>query len=125
MEQLRAFVREVMEKKGLTEWEVQKRAKDKIKDSYIRDILSGKTKSISVEKLNALAEGLGVDGVQLYRVASGGHIPTAKDDSWPPGLFVKAIERMLNDADMASIVKTLNRAKPAQLKALRKKIENS
>src|SRR5215467_9646063 len=107
MEKLKRYLREVMDRKGLSEWEIQKRAKDKIKDSYIRDILSGKTKSISVDKLNALAEGLGVDGVQLYRVASGGRIPVAKDDSWPPGLFVKVIERMLHDPDMASAVRTL------------------
>jgi|SRR5215467_14777175 len=125
MEQLRAYVREVMDKKGLTEWEIQKRSKDKIKDSYIRDILSGKTKSIGVDKLNALAEGLGVDGLELYRVASGGHLPKGQDDLWPAGLFVKAIERMLHDPDMAAIVRILVRAKPAKLKALRKNIETS
>jgi transcriptional regulator with XRE-family HTH domain len=123
MEQLRAYVREVMEKKGLSEWEIQKRAKDKIKDSYIRDILSGKTKSISVEKLNALAEGLGVDGVELYKVASGSGTPGAQDDTWPPGLFAKVVDRMLHDMDFAAVVKTVFALKPAKLKAVTKQID--
>jgi transcriptional regulator with XRE-family HTH domain len=123
MEQLRAYVREVMEKKGLSEWEIQKRAKDKIKDSYIRDILSGKTKSISVEKLNALAEGLGVDGVELYKVASGSCAPVAQDDTWPPGLFAKVVDRLLHDLDFAAVVKMAFALKPAKLKALRKEID--
>jgi hypothetical protein len=123
MEKLRAYVRAVMEEKGLSEWEVQKRAKGKIKDSYVRDILSGKTKSISVEKLNALAAGLGVDGVELYRVASGAAVPV-QDDVWPPGLFAKAIDRMLHDPDFGAIVAALLRLKSSRVKALRKELES-
>jgi transcriptional regulator with XRE-family HTH domain len=123
MEQLRKFLREVMDKKGLSEWEIEKRAKGRIKDSYIKDILSGKTKSISVEKLNALAEGLGVDGVELYKVASGSCTPVAQDDAWPPGLFAKVVDRLLHDLDFAAVVKMAFALKPARLKALRKEID--
>src|SRR6185436_4041526 len=123
MDKLRAYVREVMDKKGLSEWQVEKRANRKIKDSYIKDILSGKTKSISVEKLNALAEGLGVDGVDLYRIASGEDIPVAEEEALPPGLFVKAVDLMIHDPDVSAIVSSLLRLKPAKLKALRKQLE--
>jgi len=123
MDRLRVYVREVMDKKGLSEWQVEKRANRKIKDSYIKDILAGKTKSISVEKLNALAEGLGVDGVELYRIASGKDIPGAEEEALPPGLFVKAIDLMIHDPDVSAIVRALLRLKPAKLKALRKQLE--
>ena len=45
--------------------------KSDIGTSHIFDILSGKTKHISVDKLNALALGLGVDRVELFKIASG------------------------------------------------------
>ena len=123
MDKLRVYVREVMDKKGLSEWQVEKRANRKIKDSYIKDILSGKTKSISVEKLNALAEGLGVDGVELYRIASGKDIPAPEEEALPSGLFVKAVDLMIHDPDVSAIVRALLRLKPAKLKALRKQLE--
>jgi len=74
MEKLRAYIRAVMKKKNIKGVHIQARSGNKIKDSTISDILSGKTKSISVAKLNALAKGLGVDGVELYRAASGEHV---------------------------------------------------
>jgi len=123
MEKLRAYIREVMEKKGLSEWQIEKRAKGKIKDSYVKDILSSKTKSISVEKLNALAEGLGIEGIDLYRVASGEHLPYSQADPWPSELLFKALDRILHDADFGSIVTALMKAKPSRLKSLRKQIE--
>jgi transcriptional regulator with XRE-family HTH domain len=123
MDKLRVYVREVMDKKGLSEWQVEKRANRKIKDSYIKDILAGKTKSISVEKLNALAEGLGVDGVELYRIASGKDIPAVEEEALPPGLFVKAVDLMIHDPDVSAIVRALLQLKPAKLKALRKQLE--
>lgn len=124
MEKLRAYVRAVMERKGLSEWQVEKRAKGKIKDSYVKDILSGKTKSISVEKLNALAEGLGVEGVELYRAASGAPVAIAgEEDPWPSGLLFKAIDRIIHDPDFGAIVQALLRMKSSKLKTLRKQIE--
>ena len=71
MEKLREYVRSIMEQKGLSVPEISKRSDSQIKPAYIFDILSGKTKYISVEKLNALAKGLDVDGMELYKAASG------------------------------------------------------
>ena len=71
MNKLRDYVRSIMKQKGLSVPEISKRSGNKIKTSYIFDILSGKTKYISVDKLNALAKGLDTDGVELYKAASG------------------------------------------------------
>jgi transcriptional regulator with XRE-family HTH domain len=71
MRALRDYIVKTIAQKNLSRLEVQRRSDGKITDSYIKDILDGKTKSISVDKLNALAEGLGVTGIELYRIASG------------------------------------------------------
>ena len=71
MDKLREHLRAVMEQKGLSVPEIEKHSNRTIGQSYIFDILSGKTKYISVDKLNALALGLGVDSVELFKVASG------------------------------------------------------
>lgn len=71
MEKLREYLRAVMKQKGISVPEIQKRSGGTIKSSYIFDILSGKTKYISVDKLNALAKGLDVDSVELFKAASG------------------------------------------------------
>ena len=71
MEKLREYLRAVMEQKGLSVPEIERRSNRTIKQSYLFDILSGKTKYISVDKLNALALGIGVDSVELFKIASG------------------------------------------------------
>jgi transcriptional regulator with XRE-family HTH domain len=71
MEKLREYVRAVMDKEGISVPDIVSRSEGTIKQSYIFDILSGKTKSISVEKLNALAKGLDIDPVELFKIASG------------------------------------------------------
>src|SRR5260370_29794804 len=114
MEKLRAYIREVMDKKGLSEWQIEKRAKGKIRDSYVKDILSGRTKSISVEKLNALAEGLGIEGIDLYRVASGEHLPYIQADPWPSELLFKTLDRIIHAPDLGAIVRALTKAKPSR-----------
>jgi transcriptional regulator with XRE-family HTH domain len=89
MDKLREFLRAVIAQKGISVPEIQKRSGNKIKQSYIFDILSGKTKHISVDKLNALALGLGVDSVELFKVASG-YTPSPD-----PALELTAILRII------------------------------
>src|SRR5689334_13339340 len=125
MEKLRAYLRRVMDEKGLSEWELEKRSKGKIKDSYIKDILSGKTKSISVEKLNALADGLDLDGQNHNKIASSSNPPAAQEGARPPGHFVKAVERMLHDTEFAGVVGALMRVKPSRHRAFRRQLETS
>ena len=71
MKNLRDYLRTVMKQKGLSVPEIAERSGNTIKPSYIFDILKGKTQYISVDKLNALAKGLGIDQVELFKIASG------------------------------------------------------
>ena len=70
-QQLGEYVKWVMKLKGLTQKDVQRLAGGKITDGYVASITTGRADNLSVEKLMALADGLGVDLDDLFHVASG------------------------------------------------------
>jgi transcriptional regulator with XRE-family HTH domain len=124
MEELREYLRQFFEHTDLPKLQVEKRSGGKIKDSTIEDILSGKTKSISVEKLNALAEGLGVDAIELFKVASGKKAVFKHDDPWPSSILLGTMEKIVASPELTLIVKALVNAKPAKIKAVIKMINH-
>jgi transcriptional regulator with XRE-family HTH domain len=69
--QLGEYVKWVMKLKGLTQKDVQRLAGGRITDGYVASITTGRAGNLSVEKLKALADGLGVDLDDLFHVASG------------------------------------------------------
>ena len=75
MEKLREYLRSVVKvkgkKTGIPVAQIARQSGGRITDSYIFDIMSGKTKYISVEKLDALALGLGMDSVELFKITIG------------------------------------------------------
>lgn len=102
MERLRKYLERVRDEQGLPIAEIERRSGGKIKDSTIFDIISGKTKSITVEKLNALADGLGINRVEFYRIVSG-----EDEEGWTPHSLVRAIQKMLH-------------LKPSEIKQIKK-----
>lgn len=70
MEKLREYIRKIKEQ-GTPVAQIARQSEGEITDSYIFDILSGKTKHISVDKLVALAKGLGMDSVELFKLTIG------------------------------------------------------
>ena len=122
MDKFRAFIQKTMAEKGLSAWQVQKRSGGKIKDSYIKDIVAGKTKSIGVEKLNALALGLDVDSIELFKLASGEDI-VHPSDPWPSQVLHQALGMIIESSELTKIVKALIHSKPAKLKAVKKVLE--
>lgn len=84
---------------------------------------SSKAKSIGVDKLNALAKGLGVSNVELLRVVSGEEIHYRSEEPWPSALLLKTMDRIVHDEDLGAVVKAALRLKPAKLKALKKQLE--
>lgn len=65
------YVKRVMKLKGLTQKDVQRMSGGKITDGYVASITTGRAKNLSVDKLRALAYGLGVDTDELFHVACG------------------------------------------------------
>jgi hypothetical protein len=68
---LSRFVRDVMGSRKMTIHEVRANATTEITESYIIGIIKGSSCNPSVRKLVALASGLGVDPVELFKVAAG------------------------------------------------------
>ena len=68
---LSEYVKRVMKLKGLTQKDVQRMSGNRITDGYVASITTGRASNLSVDKLMALADGLGVDSDELFHVASG------------------------------------------------------
>ncbi|MEK6285548.1 MAG: helix-turn-helix domain-containing protein [Acidobacteriota bacterium] len=68
---LSEYVRRVMKLKGLTQKDVQRMSGGRITDGYVASITIGRASNLSVEKLQALADGLGVYVDDLFHVACG------------------------------------------------------
>ena len=123
MSTLRDFLKEVMRQKNLKGIDIEARSEGKITNSYISDILKGKTTNLSVEKINALAQGLGIDHVEVFKAASGNPTAYKFEEPWPSNNLVETMQMIMNSPDLTAIVKALTQLKPAKVKALRKQLE--
>ena len=70
-ETLESYVRRVMREKGIKPGDVQRKSKGGVSDSYVGNILAGHSSNLTVDKLKALAVGLGVDEDELFDIARG------------------------------------------------------
>jgi transcriptional regulator with XRE-family HTH domain len=127
-ETLSQYVARIMEEKQLKMYDVEVRSGRRITDAYVGNILKGKARNPSVDKLQALAAGLGVDEDEIFRVARG--LPLAdtgqrrSNDPWPLHLFFKTMERIVSSPELTRIVQALLRASPKELPAILKYIES-
>lgn len=72
---LAEFVRKTMAEKGLTMRDVEERSGGEITNSYVAKIKGRTTQNLTLEKLCALARGLGVNAHELFAVATGTEEP--------------------------------------------------
>src|SRR2546423_13299663 len=112
MEELRGYIRAVMKRKNLKGIHVQAQSGGKIKDSTLSDILAGKTKTIGLETIKALAQGLGVDSVEVFRAAAGEKVDYSLNDPWPSRVLIETMQKIMDNADLTAIVKALVDLKP-------------
>lgn len=70
-ETLEQYVKRVLREKGLTLSDVERRAGGTISDSYVAGITNGNVRNLTLDKLKALARGLGVTEDKIIAVASG------------------------------------------------------
>lgn len=86
--QLAAFVRRTINQKGLSPPQIAKRAKRtgyKITDEYIRMILNGSAKNLTIDKLQALSAGLDESFESVLFAAAG--IPESASDTFRRSVF--------------------------------------
>jgi transcriptional regulator with XRE-family HTH domain len=114
-----------MKEKQLTGVDIQKRSGGKIGDSYISKILRGESKNLTVEKINALAEGLGVDSVDVFRAASGYKTDyRGVDEQWLGHALVRFMEKIVLNPDLTIIVKAITEMKPREIKRILSTLES-
>jgi transcriptional regulator with XRE-family HTH domain len=79
-ESLADYVRRIRNEKGLSLSDVRRASGNRIANSHISRIENGEVKGVGVEKLTALAKGLGIPGEELFAVARG-RIPAKQSDA--------------------------------------------
>lgn len=105
---LSEYVRRVMKLKGLTQKDVQRMSGGRITDGYVASITIGRASNLSVEKLQALADGLGVDIDELFHVACG--VPEKargkrKGDRAPdPMMILETVQKAVASPDVTEIL---------------------
>ena len=70
-ENLAQYVKRVVKQKGLKLREIEEKSGGEITNGYISSIMSGNVTNLTVEKIAALAVGMGVDGREIFAAAYG------------------------------------------------------
>ena len=120
------YVKRVMKLKGLTQKDVQRLSGGRITDGYVASITTGRARNLSVDKIAALAEGLGVDTDELFHVASG--MTTESGDGRKPGysvdplMILEAVQKAVASPDVTEILDKVVRLTPEERRVLLKSL---
>ena len=112
MESLSEYVSRVLEEKNLRPVDVARKSGGGIGDSHVTNIANGTTQNVSIERLKALATGLGVDPVELFKVASGIELTEVN-----LALLSRVFEK-LSSSESSKLLILIDRMNQKQLKAL-------
>jgi len=112
IETLAQYVCRVVKERGLKHQQVREMSGRKITDGYVRGIMTGKAKNPSVDKLKALARGLGVSEDEIFRVARG--VPVegeakARDSQLNYQLIVNLMSNSLKNRTLAELLSEVAR----------------
>lgn len=120
------FVKRVMVLKGLTQKDVQRMSGDRITDGYVASITTGRAENLSVDKIQALADGLGVDADELFHVACGterGADGSRSAGSSNEGLMIlEIVQKVVASPDVTEILNHVVRLSPAERRTLLKSL---
>ena len=112
MESLSVYVKRVMTEKHLTAKEIERRSGGEIGDSHVINVANGTTANLTIDKMKALATGLGVDPVELFKVA----IAVEVDEVTLP-VIARVFEK-LSSPEFSRLLVLLDRMNQQQLRGL-------
>ena len=118
MESLSEYVQRIMKEKNLKVPDVVRRSNGGIGETYLTSIVKGEATNLTVEKIKALALGLGVDEVEVCYAACG-----VESKEWTPRTLLTTMDKIVASPELTEILKALMRAKSAKLKAVKKLLE--
>ena len=112
------YVRRILQQKKLTLREVERKAGGEITNSYISKILNGTVSNLTVEKIAALAHGLGVDGREIFDIAYGEseRLDDKAQSSSPPDAltFLDLMHRIALSPELIEIIQELTDLYPEE-----------
>ena len=116
-EDLSDYVRRILAAKRLSFRDVQRQSGGRITQGYVGAIVHGRYANPSVEKLKALAAGLGESEEVLFRVARGlsPSLPerrTAPEGDSPVVAFLELMQRVAADPELTKLVQELTELPP-------------
>jgi transcriptional regulator with XRE-family HTH domain len=115
------YVRRVMKLKGLTQNDVERMSGGRITDGYVASITTDRATNLSVEKLVALADGLGVDIDELFHVARGLPENERKTTYTADALkILELVQKAVVSPDVTQILSEAVRMSPEQRRLLLK-----
>ena len=101
------YIARVLKEKRLSLRDVQAMSDSKITDAYVGSILRGRASNPSVEKLQALARGLGVDEDEIFRVARGladSGSGASAVDPWHAVMILRLMEEVVSRPSVKEIL---------------------
>jgi transcriptional regulator with XRE-family HTH domain len=107
---LARYIARVLKEKGLSLHDVQVMSGWKITDAYVSSIIRGRATNPSVEKLQALALGLGVDEDEIFRVARGLTGTGVRDrnaDPWHSVMVLRLMEQVISKPGLRDLLEEL------------------
>ena len=121
------YVKRVMKLKGLTQKDVQRLSGGKITDGYVASITTARARNLSVDKIAALADGLGVDRDELFHVACGTTEElneTRKDGhAADPLMILETVQKAVASPDVTEILGRVVRLSPEERRVLLKSLK--
>jgi transcriptional regulator with XRE-family HTH domain len=103
---LSEYVKQVMKLKKLTQKDVQRLSGNKITDGYVASIAIGRARNPSVDKLKALATGLGVELDEIFHVACGNRdrIDRSRNNAHEAQMLLQTIQKAVMSPDVTQIL---------------------
>ena len=122
---LSEYVRQVMKLKGLTPKDVQRMSDGRITDGYVASITTGRAKNLSVDKLKALADGLGVDADALFHVACGlpEELEINSSRAPDPLMILETVQKGLMSPGVTGILQEVVRMSPVERRIFARSIK--
>ena len=104
---LSRYLQLLMKEKGLKLADVERKCQGKLSNSYLSKITRGKADNLTVEAIDILAQGLEIDGYELFAVAYGKPPRNAGESAFTidPLLFVEAVQKLVVNPQLVEVIR--------------------
>lgn len=105
---LSQYLQLLMKERGLKLADIERKCKGKLSNSYLSKIVRGEAENLTIEAIDILAEGLDIDGYELFAIAYGK--PPRKQggatvSTIDPLLFVEAVQKLAVNPQLIEVIR--------------------